>query len=197
MSVVTQSLRNHGPADARRAVAADLLARGRGVPNDRFMAQMIASWSLGEGMLRGYMGLPAGQFRRMLRHAFPGARFSAAPGGPLPRPLERMEELDDLRSLLLAHRAKRDPAEFWIAELICAGCMGSDHLWQDLGLWARADLTRMIEYNFPRLGRRNRKNMKWKKFLYKQLCEAHGVFICRSPTCETCVDYDYCFGPED
>jgi len=29
--------------------------------------------------------------------------------------------------------------------------------------------------NFPPLAARNRKDMKWKRFLYKQLCEAEGI----------------------
>jgi len=50
--------------------------------------------------------------------------------------------------------------------------------------------------NFPGLSTLNDRDMKWKKFLYKQLCERTGVYVCRSPSCEVCVDYAKCFGRE-
>jgi nitrogen fixation protein NifQ len=84
-----------------------------------------------------------------------------------------------------------------MAEIVSAGCMGDDHLWQDLGLWQRPDLSRLMLNNFKPLAERNDKDMKWKKFLYKQLCDAEGIYVCRAPSCEVCTDYDNCFGPED
>lgn len=81
-----------------------------------------------------------------------------------------------------------------MADIVSAGCQGSDHLWQDLGLWNRAELTALMRDSFAPLAARNDKDMKWKKFLYRQLCAAEGLYICRSPSCETCVDYRECFG---
>jgi nitrogen fixation protein NifQ len=49
---------------------------------------------------------------------------------------------------------------------------------------------------FPALAARNDRDMKWKKFLYKQLCEREEIFICRSPSCAVCSDQRLCFGPE-
>lgn len=83
-----------------------------------------------------------------------------------------------------------------MAHVIAAGCMASDHLWHDLGLWQRADLTALMRRNFPSLAARNVRDMKWKRFLYKQLCEAEGIYTCRAPSCEVCTDYHACFGPE-
>ena len=37
---------------------------------------------------------------------------------------------------------------------------------------------------------RNTRDMKWKKFLFKQLCETEGIYICRAPTCDQFCDYD-------
>lgn len=84
-----------------------------------------------------------------------------------------------------------------MAEIIAAGCMGSDHLWQDLGLRQRTELSLLMAHNFPALAEKNRHDMKWKRFLYKQLCETEGIYTCRSPSCEVCVDYHACFGPEN
>ena len=45
------------------------------------------------------------------------------------------------------------PSEVWMAQVVSAGCMGSAHLWQDLGLWSRPDLTqlRFSHLKFPHL----------------------------------------------
>jgi len=55
----------------------------------------------------------------------------------------------------------------------------------------------MLHHNFPELAAKNVKDMKWKKFLYKQLCEAEGIYLCRAPSCEVCIDYPKCFGSEE
>jgi nitrogen fixation protein NifQ len=75
--------------------------------------------------------------------------------------------------------------------------MGMDHLWQDLGVWSRKELSELLQRNFPTLAAKNTQDMKWKKFLYKQLCEQQGIHICRAPSCDVCVDYSKCFGAED
>jgi nitrogen fixation protein NifQ len=84
-----------------------------------------------------------------------------------------------------------------MADIFVAGCMGSDHLWQDLGLWSRQDLSALFKHNFPVLVEKNVGDMKWKKFLYKQLCLQEGIYVCRAPSCEMCQDYWKCFGPEE
>jgi len=109
---------------------------------------------------------------------------------------ERTDERDDLVRLMLSHEAGASPSEVWMAHILAAGCMASDHLWSDLGLWSRAGLTELMRRNFPALVARNIKDMKWKRFLYKQLCETGGIYTCRAPSCEVCDDYPGCFGPE-
>ena len=107
-----------------------------------------------------------------------------------------MTERQDLIDLLLDHRAIADQSEVWMAEIVAAACMGSDHLWQDLGLWSRTDLSRLMADNFPHLAAKNDRDMKWKKFLYRQLCEREGVYLCPAPSCQVCTDYAKCFSPE-
>jgi len=85
----------------------------------------------------------------------------------------------------------------WIIGLLVAGCLGNDHLWHDLGLWSRSQLTALLNYNFPDLAARNTHDMKWKKFLYKQLCEEEGIYLCRAPSCQVCVDWGQCYGSEE
>jgi nitrogen fixation protein NifQ len=142
------------------------------------------------------LGLASHDFRALMTRHFPGfgltAQLARAPDLG-----ERGVEWDDLLALLMQYRGCADPSETWLALIVATACMGGDHLWQDLGLWQRADLTQLMARNFPGLTALNTRDMKWKKFLYKQLCDRAGVYVCRSPSCEVCVDYAKCFGSED
>lgn len=166
-------------------------------PNAEWLARILASWCCGEGVLPDHLGLEPESFEALLAIRFPG--FSTGTAAPSGRKLDfsRMLEKDDLIRLLRDHCATAPPERDWVIGLIVAACLGEDHLWQDLGLWQRADLSALISHNFPALAARNVKDMKWKKFLYKQLCESEGIYVCRSPTCEACADYLKCYGPED
>lgn len=180
----------------RQRTYAALMAHGQGHRNDEVLAKMLASWRHGAGAMPLRLGLSEAWFQALLDYHFSGATVQFAPLGELPD-LDRADELDELRKLLLGNRAQVSVSEQWIAEIVAVGCLASDHLWQDLGLWSRKDLSRMMTDNFPALAKRNDKDMKWKKFLYKQLCETEGIYTCRSPSCEVCPDYADCFAPED
>lgn len=174
---------------------AELMAHAAGLPNDELFAQMIAGQMGGSGALPPGLGLGEAEFASLLSRHFPGMRLIVRHAQQVtdPRALER----DDVLALLLEHRAFRDGSEEWMAEIVTAACMASDHLWQDLGLWSREHLSRLMMQNFPTLAVRNAHDMKWKKFIYKQLCEKEGINACRAPSCEYCVDYLKCFGPEE
>ena len=161
-------------------------------PNRDFIAQMLASWLVGRGALPAFMGLDETPFAAMVAALFPD-HGPVAPNSDRAPLEDRYDESDDVRALLEAHRAHRAASERWIVEIIAAGCMASDHLWSDLGLFSRPYLTAMMEVNFPELAGRNTQNMKWKKFLYKQLCEGEGLYVCRAPSCQVCADYARCF----
>ncbi|MCG6895611.1 MAG: nitrogen fixation protein NifQ [Thiocapsa sp.] len=187
------------PARAAGRIYARLMARAAGRGNDAAFASMIASRAVGAGALPPGLGLEPAAFRWLMRHHFPGATFREVLSGPSHAPSvpeARQEERDELVRLMLMHKAGDAPSEVWMAHVVAAGCLASDHLWQDLGLWGRGDLTALMQRNFPSLARRNVNDMKWKRFLYKQLCEAEGIYTCRAPSCEVCVDYHACFGPE-
>ncbi len=166
-------------------------------PNHEWLACMMASWCAGQGVLPDGLGLEPEQFDGLTKHFFPGCNIPEhAPSGSK-LDFSRMLEKEDLVNLLKQY-CRPDTLEMeWMIGIIVAGCLGSDHLWQDLGLWSRAQLSAMLHYNFPELAAKNDKDMKWKKFLYKQLCEAEGLYLCRAPSCEVCIDYPKCFGPEE
>lgn len=111
----------------------------------------------------------------------------------------RADEVADLVALLLDHAdaaAGSSAQRRCVAERIAVGCLGDNHLWQDLQLPSRRELTALFLRWFPLLAARNDNGMRWKKFLYKQLCEREELFVCKSPSCNVCVDRPVCFGPE-
>ncbi len=166
-------------------------------PNQEWLACMIASWWVGQGVLPDYLGLELEQFTALKTQFFPGISIpERAPSGSQ-LDFKRMLEKDDLVNLLKQFRKTKKKESDWIINIIVAGCLGSDHLWQDLGLWSRSQLSAMLRYNFPELAEKNDQDMKWKKFLYKQLCEAEGLYLCRVPSCEVCIDYSKCYGSEE
>jgi nitrogen fixation protein NifQ len=189
---VLQTQQSHRQLDS---LYAELMAHAAGLPNDELFAQMIAGQMGGSGALPPGLGLGEAEFAALLSRHFPGMRLVVRHAQQVtdPRALER----DDVLALLLEHRAFRDGSEEWMAEIVTAACMASDHLWRDLGLWSREHLSRLMTQNFPTLAVRNAHDMKWKKFIYKQLCEKEGINACRAPSCEYCVDYLTCFGPEE
>jgi nitrogen fixation protein NifQ len=175
----------------------NLMGCAAGDGNDHIFACMLASRQTGEGAMPARLGLSPAAFRCLIEHHFPGYPVETLQGHADPIDEVCWDELDELLRLMLQDRAGDSPSEVWMAQVVATGCMGSDHLWQDLGLWSRPDLTELMRRNFPALAGRNVKDMKWKRFLYKQLCEAEGIYTCRSPSCEACSDYHACFGPED
>jgi nitrogen fixation protein NifQ len=182
---------------AANAIFAQLAGHAAGGANDEPFACMIASLCSGGGALPDWLGLEPAAFYCLLAHHFPGFRLQRPPCPGRGLDPRRRDERQELVELMLLDKAGDSPSEVWMAHIVAAGCMASDHLWQDLGLWRRADLTALMRRNFPALAARNVKDMKWKRFLYKQLCEAEGVYACRAPSCEVCTDYHACFGPED
>lgn len=130
-------------------------------------------------------------------HAVPAPDWPALAG----RMASRRDEIDDLLGLLRDHAeplagpaAEVGEAVAWA--MACAS-LGDNHLWQDLGLPSRLELSRLIGHWFPRLAALNTHNMKWKKFFYKQLCLREELLICKAPSCGVCADHSLCFGPEE
>lgn len=162
-----------------------------GDPNRPLLASMLAGRRVGLGCLPHHLGLGEDRCRRLLDEYFPGLPLlPAAVVG------ERVPEWDDLRKLLVDHRGHAHHAELWLADIVTTACGGRDHLWQDLGLADRGELSHLMAINFPALAQANSGDMKWKKFLYRQLCALEGIYVCPAPSCGECADYAKCFSPE-
>lgn len=107
---------------------------------------------------------------------------------------EASEEEEMLADLLRCHALTAEGRI--LAGMIARRAMEADHLWQDLGLANRGELSRLLGRHFPVLAAGNVSNMKWKKYFYRSLCEAEGFVLCSSPSCRACSDFEACFGDE-
>jgi nitrogen fixation protein NifQ len=160
------------------------------------IARMLASQVANMGDMPRYLGLSKVEFTRLMKHHFPAVELEQFDHhGKVLDPM-RSDEHAELRQLFITHADADPQTAEWVADILIAGCMGGDHLWQDLGLWSRKDLTALIRSAFAPLADKNIHDMKWKKFFYKQLCIQEGVYTCRAPSCQVCADYQECFGPE-
>jgi nitrogen fixation protein NifQ len=81
--------------------------------------------------------------------------------------------------------------------MIARRCKWPHHLWQDLGLRDRRELSALMRRHFSPMAARNHGDMKWKKFLYRMICGSEGFILCTSPVCSDCDDFENCFGAED
>lgn len=195
------------PVDEVEQLSRELLAAARGTASDALLARIVAAQRSGRSCLPLHLGLDGGGFSALMQRHFPGCLFWLALhsgherawqcGNARQQLLEmRRDEWRELRALLLQGRRGDDMAEVWLADIVAAGCLGGDHLWRDLGLRSRAQLSELLHGHFPGVAQRNQRDMKWKKFFYKQLCETGGDYVCRAPSCDQCAAYAQCFGPE-
>jgi len=167
-------------------------ARAAADPNRSLLASIVAGQIADTGCLPADLGLGKAVHVALISEYFPGLDTH----GPQ-RTVEAIPEWSDLQKLLLDHRACEYPSELLIANILATACAGRDHLWQDLGLANREELSKLMRVNFPALACANTGDMKWKKFLYRQFCASEGIYICPAPSCGVCKDYAKCFGPEN
>ncbi len=117
------------------------------------------------------------------------------PGGAARRNEPEDEELM-VRALLAQNYTFAGPVGPWLACIVARRALEPNHLWEDLGLAVRADLSKLLLRHFGSLAGKNTRNMRWKKFLYRSICEAEGFSMCPSPTCDACPEFDICYGDE-
>jgi len=194
--VLTLILLKHTDREPVMSEYERIVSHAAGGGNDDALACMLASWQAGNGAMPDYLGLEPSEFAALIDSCFPGLGTEALRQRGCQADRARASEFDDVLELLQRNRASRCDSEHAMATIVSQACQGQDHLWQDMGLWSRDQLSALMVRNFPSLAQRNTRNMKWKKFIYKQLCDAEGIYTCRAPSCEVCVDYDACFGPE-
>ncbi|WP_395666740.1 nitrogen fixation protein NifQ [Methylocella sp.] len=176
---------------------------GEAARRDPFSAHVFAcilAVSLSEAATRGEpleraLGLGADALAELVARWLPGARACVDLSAE-PREASFDDEEEQLRGLLRAHQADASAEAAWLTDMMTRRSLSDTHLWQDLGLLARDELTRLMLQRYPALAARNVENMKWKKFFYRQLCAMEGFTLCTAPSCRECGDFDSCFGEE-
>lgn len=148
------------------------------------------------------MGLALDRFVELLDRYFPGASGEMCGESNNTEDADclpfRADEFQDLVELLLEHRSDAAEHTEWLAYAFASGCMGKDHLYVDMGLPNRAGVSGLLERHFNALFVKNEgAKMRWKKFLYKQLCDRAEVKACPAPSCSVCDEYRNCFGTEE
>lgn len=171
---------------------------GGGDPFDRHLFACILAKGRSQAPrpLPQAVGLALAELDALREAYFPEAHWLLV-GQPVDAGSDAIEEAD-FRTLLTANATRPGaPEAQWLAAMVVRRSLEPDHLWQDLGLTSRTDLSGLLHRHFQPLASRNVRDMKWKKFFYREMCAAEGMTICKSPVCDTCTDFAICFGPED
>jgi nitrogen fixation protein NifQ len=148
----------------------------------------------GTALARG-LGLEGWEVRALFLDQFPGAMALLDDMVLDCGPVENDESA--LRDILWFHSAGTGTLARVMVKMVARRCQRPNHLWQDLGLGSRRELSALMSRHFPRLSERNIHDMKWKKFLYRMICSSTGFSLCVAPVCSECEDFDDCFGAED
>lgn len=147
------------------------------------------------------LGLTNSEFTALLQCCFP-AVDSQMLTHQLPDPPLLPQTNDEVREIVLEH-VPQQVSELerslacWLAHGIAARAAQPGHLWVAMGLFERPQLTAAIRQFLPTLAAANNTGMRWKRYLFKTLCERTGAVLCKSPNCGECSDYPLCFAPED
>lgn len=165
-----------------------------------WLRRLIAQYTQGKGHFPEAMGLAPDAFSSLARQL----------GIPPVMLTSQVMARHSLHTALLQPRLhERDQLAVWLKtwltadgaplhQIIASASMGFNHLWEDLGLDSRAELGLLMQDCFPALVAMNDKKMRWKKFFYRQRClQQEGDLVCRSPSCDVCCEWIYCFAPED
>lgn len=116
-----------------------------------------------------------------------------APASPAVHAVDA-ELLEPLAALMWAERSgDGDWTRLALRTVACA-CFGARHLWQDIGLAGRPEVTQLIETHAPRLAAGNVRELKWKRYLFERLGQTLARPGLRPPRCEGCGDYAQCWG---
>jgi len=111
---------------------------------------------------------------------------------------EHRDFVDSMRALLLRFEvspATVDADAHCLATIIASACLRPDHLWRDLGLDGRDDVTAILTRHYPLLVARNVDGLRWKKFLARELAFDEGREPGPAPGCPGCEDFGFCYPP--
>ncbi|HEY5674702.1 MAG TPA: nitrogen fixation protein NifQ [Malonomonas sp.] len=152
--------------------------------------------------LTSALGLHAEAIDSLLAEFFPAVTQADLKLNLPDNPSAVQETNEDLLKILLAHvpcdaTGGMHQTSAWLARIIAARAAQPGHLWVAMGFFERQQLTAAIRRHLPTLAAANQQGMRWKRYLFKQLCDLNGGSMCKAPNCGVCSDYALCFAPED
>jgi nitrogen fixation protein NifQ len=168
-------------------------ASNRDAPDTEMFARLIGAKIASNEML--HLGLARDALGALLKRHFPDAPALRPASGPIAL-REHQAFVDALHAMLLREESSldaTDPDARCLAAIIAAACLRPDHLWRDLGLNGRDDVTAILTRHYPRLVARNTDNTRWKKFLARELAYSEGRVPEPAPGCPGCEDYGFCY----
>jgi len=109
---------------------------------------------------------------------------------------------EEVLTLLLRHVSEPTeessiPISTYLCHILAARASQPGHLWVSMGFFERPELTASIRRHLPSLADANNKNMRWKRYLFREVCNLNGGTMCKAPNCGVCSDYALCFAPEE
>nr|NIQ96439.1 hydrogenase [Desulfuromonadales bacterium]NIR33793.1 hydrogenase [Desulfuromonadales bacterium]NIS42491.1 hydrogenase [Desulfuromonadales bacterium] len=149
------------------------------------------------------LGLEAEEVDAILATYFPGISRDVLDAHDQPSSGPPPERNDDVLEILLSHVPKgrsRDEiirVSTWLARIIAARAAYPGHLWTAMGFFERPELTAAIRRHLPSLAAANDQGMRWKRYLFKRVCDLGGGVMCKAPNCGVCSDYALCFDTEE
>lgn len=156
------------------------------------LAQGLRECAAGLGPLTARLGLSGADLAALRDRFAPGLEL---PDLDLPRP-EAGPDQQAIETLILWRAGGATPEARWLAAILARRSMETRHLWEDLGLPSRPWLSGMIAHFLPGLAAANARNMRWKKFFYRQICSDAAFSLCLSPSCDDCDERAACFAPD-
>jgi nitrogen fixation protein NifQ len=161
------------------------------------IALAAAEARLEGGPLAAHLGLQRPALVALLEAWFPRAETPWIGSDSAREPPHSITpEEERLASLLRSCASAPEPLAGQLSALLARRAQRPRHLWQDLGLQSRGELSRLMARHFAPLAARNRGDMKWKKFFSRALCDDGSFPICTAPSCSECDDVAACFGDE-
>jgi nitrogen fixation protein NifQ len=181
--------------DPAEAVTEDDASFDRHVLASILAVAAMEDAAMGDGAVAERAGLANTDLIRLIEREFPEAR-DIIPRWCAPADRAEDEETAMVRDLLLANRSVDNDVSRWLSAMVARRAMEPNHLWEDLGLRDREELTRLLDRHFGPIACKNTKNMKWKRFFYRSMCEDDGFVMCSTPVCTQCADFSRCYGDE-
>jgi nitrogen fixation protein NifQ len=184
------------PGDMRVAQAAKrwlTVATDASSPDTQLFARLIAERDARNEL--SLLGFTPREWRALMQRHFVPAKVSVLTPAVALIPSEHADFVHSLHTLLLEHASAIVEAEdaYALATIIAHACLRPDHLWRDLGLAGRDEVTWMLTRYFPTLVALNVANLRWKKFLAQQRALSLGLEPGPAPGCPGCEDYAHCF----